>query len=134
MCFWPEPPNHQSAKVFYVHTDMVEGPSVLILCTVLTPGAWLHKGDVAASDVGGHRELIEDQVTGTLFAADNPAACAQALARQLDQREGWDAMREAGVAHVKERHDWARNAQIYDSVYQRLLGQTKNLRAPREAA
>ena len=34
---------------------------------------------VAASDVGGHRELIEDGVTGTLFAADNPAAIAAAL-------------------------------------------------------
>ena len=35
---------------------------------------------VAASDVGGHRELIRDGDTGTLFAPDDPAAIAAALA------------------------------------------------------
>ena len=130
---------HDQVERYYSLIDSLAYPRkrsrLTDLVTPLKPlEAMAQRRIVAASDVGGHRELIEDQVTGTLFAADNPAACAQALARQLDQREGWDAMREAGVAHVKERHDWARNAQIYDSVYQRLLGQTKNLRAPREAA
>ncbi len=41
---------------------------------------------VAASDVGGHRELITDGVTGRLFAPDDPAACADALVRLLDER------------------------------------------------
>ena len=130
---------HAQVERYYSLIDILAYPRkrsrLPDLVTPLKPlEALAQRRIVAASDVGGHRELIEDQVTGSLFAADNPAACAQALARQLDQREGWDAMREAGVAHVKERHDWARNAQIYDSVYQRLLGQTKNLRAPREAA
>ena len=38
---------------------------------------------VAASDVGGHRELIEDGVTGTLFPAGDPAALAAALSRPV---------------------------------------------------
>jgi glycosyltransferase involved in cell wall biosynthesis len=76
---------------------------------------------VAASDVGGHRELIADGVTGTLFAPDDPAACAAALADLLQHPEQWEARREAGYAHVAARHDWARNVHRYQDVYHRLL-------------
>ena len=48
---------------------------------------------VAASDVGGHRELIRDGETGVLFAPDDPAACAAALADLVDRKSDWDAMR-----------------------------------------
>jgi glycosyltransferase involved in cell wall biosynthesis len=76
---------------------------------------------VAASSVGGHRELITDGDTGTLFAPDDPAACAAALARQLDARGGWEAMKDRAQAHVRSRHDWAVNARHYLSVYHLLL-------------
>ncbi|MDJ0978305.1 MAG: glycosyltransferase, exosortase A system-associated [Erythrobacter sp.] len=76
---------------------------------------------VAASDVGGHRELIEDGVTGALFSADDPAACATALSELLTAREVWPAMRAAALARVHERHDWARNVERYHSVYHHLL-------------
>ena len=89
---------------------------------------------VAASDVGGHRELITHGVTGTLFAPDNPAACAEALAELLDAREGWEKMREAGVRHVRERHDWAVNAGRYHSVYHQLLANLKRQPADRHVS
>jgi glycosyltransferase involved in cell wall biosynthesis len=76
---------------------------------------------VAASDVGGHRELITDGQTGTLFPPDDPAACASALADLLGAPEIWDARRAAGLAHVARSHDWARNIHRYHDVYQRLL-------------
>ena len=53
---------------------------------------------VAASDVGGHRELIRDGDTGTLFRPDDPVALAQAVARLFAERDGWDARRERGRA------------------------------------
>lgn len=81
---------------------------------------------VAASDVGGHRELIADGATGTLFPADDPAGCAEALAALLDDRGSWDAMRERAFAHVAARHDWARNIRRYQDVYHHLLGRQTN--------
>ena len=36
---------------------------------------------VAASDVGGHRELIEDGVTGTLFPAGEPGGAGRGARR-----------------------------------------------------
>jgi glycosyltransferase involved in cell wall biosynthesis len=76
---------------------------------------------VAASDVGGHRELMVNGETGVLFAPDDPAACAAALADLLEHRETWQDMRARGRKHVEERHDWATNAQRYQDVYQKLL-------------
>jgi glycogen(starch) synthase len=81
---------------------------------------------VAASAVGGHRELIEDGVTGTLFAPDDPAACAAALAHLLDARAGWDAIKDRALAHVRTCHDWAVNARDYLSVYHLLLARSES--------
>jgi glycogen(starch) synthase len=75
---------------------------------------------VAASDVGGHRELIAHGKTGALFAADDPAACAEALAGLLEHPEQWARYRMAGREHVRTRHDWAVNAARYQDVYQMM--------------
>ena len=93
------------------------------LVTPLKPLEAMAQGKiVAASDVGGHRELVEDGRTGILFEADDPRACASALADLFDRRTGWDAMRANARRHVAQNHDWARNAQRYQLVYQALLG------------
>jgi glycogen(starch) synthase len=76
---------------------------------------------VAASDVGGHRELIEDGVSGVLFPADDPAGCAAALSALIDRRGDWEAMRERARCHVADKHDWAKNVHRYQSVYHHLL-------------
>ena len=88
---------------------------------------------VAASAVGGHRELITDGETGTLFTPDDPAACAAALARLLADRSGWDARRAAGRAHVAASHDWARNIHRYHDVYQRLVARSLDRDVPAAA-
>lgn len=117
---------HSEVERYYSLIDVLAYPRkasrLTDLVTPLKPlEAMAQRRLVAASDVGGHRELITDGVTGTLFEPDNPAACAAALADLLDNREDWDGMRDAGVAHVRERHDWSRNVARYLCVYQRLL-------------
>ncbi|MBN2972819.1 glycosyltransferase, exosortase A system-associated [Roseomonas aeriglobus] len=78
---------------------------------------------VAASDVGGHRELIRDGITGTLFAPDDPAALAAAVAGVFADRSSWDARRAAGRAFVEAERDWATNVARYDPVYQKVTSQ-----------
>ncbi|MEM7702584.1 MAG: TIGR04063 family PEP-CTERM/XrtA system glycosyltransferase [Pseudomonadota bacterium] len=117
---------HSEVERYYSLIDVLAYPRkasrLTDLVTPLKPlEAMAQRRLVAASDVGGHRELITDGVTGTLFEPDDPVACAAAIADLLDNREGWDAMRDAGVAHVRERHDWSRNVGRYLCVYQRLL-------------
>jgi PEP-CTERM/exosortase A-associated glycosyltransferase len=117
---------HAEVERYYSLVDVLayprKGQRLTDLVTPLKPlEAMAQRRLVAASSVGGHRELITDGETGTLFPPDDPAACAAALARLLSQREGWEAIKDRAVTHVRTRHDWAANARNYLSVYHLLL-------------
>ncbi|MCR9181145.1 MAG: glycosyltransferase, exosortase A system-associated [Erythrobacteraceae bacterium] len=117
---------HAEVERYYALVDVLAYPRkaqrLTDLVTPLKPlEAMAQRRLVAASSVGGHRELITDGETGTLFAPDDPAACAAALARMLDARGAWEAIKDRAVAHVRTRHDWAANARHYLSVYHLLL-------------
>jgi glycosyltransferase involved in cell wall biosynthesis len=77
---------------------------------------------VAASNVGGHRELIEDGVTGTLFAPNDPPAIADALDNLFANREDWPERREKARHFVEEHRNWSSNILLYGPIYQRLTG------------
>jgi PEP-CTERM/exosortase A-associated glycosyltransferase len=119
---------HEEVERYYALVDVMAYPRkqsrLTDLVTPLKPLEAMAQGKlVAASAVGGHRELIEDGVTGTLFAPDDPIACADALARLLSDRDDWEARRAAGRAHVERNHDWQRNVYRYHDIYHRLLGE-----------
>jgi glycogen synthase len=120
---------HSEVERYYSLVDVVAYPRKAMrlteLVTPLKPLEAMAQGKiVAASDVGGHRELIADGLTGTLFAPDSPADCARALATLLWNRKEWDHLRIAARRFVEREHDWARNVQRYRDVYQRVLART----------
>lgn len=130
---------HAAVEQYYSLVDVLAYPRksqrLTDLVTPLKPlEAMAQRRLVAASSVGGHRELITDGDTGTLFAPDDPAACAGVLARLLDARGGWEAMKDRAAAHVRNRHDWATNARDYLSVYYLLLARGQGGGAGRVAA
>jgi PEP-CTERM/exosortase A-associated glycosyltransferase len=93
------------------------------LVTPLKPLEAMAQGSiVVASDVGGHRELIMDGKRGYLFKADDAEALAAKLARVIDQREAWPAMRLAGRRFVETERTWDRVVSYYAPIYERLLG------------
>ncbi|SMC75008.1 TIGR04063 family PEP-CTERM/XrtA system glycosyltransferase [Novosphingobium sp. B1] len=121
---------HHEVDRFYSLVDVVcyprKGMRLTDLVTPLKPLEAMAQGKlVSASAVGGHRELIEDGVTGTLFAADDPAALARALAGLLADRSGWNQRRDTARRFVREHHDWALNVRRYDPVYQALIPSLK---------
>ena len=118
---------HERVEDYYALADVLAYPRKRMrltdLVTPLKPlEAMAQHRLVAASEVGGHRELIADGVTGTLFAADNPPAIAAALAALFADRDGWPARRRQARAFVEAERDWARNVARYEPVYHRLLG------------
>ena len=120
---------HREVERYYALMDVMAYPRkasrLTELVTPLKPLEAMAQGKlVAASAVGGHRELIADGKTGTLFAPDDPAACAAALAGLLADRSGWNARRAAGRDHVAANHDWAKNVHRYHDVYQRLIARS----------
>lgn len=129
---------HQVVERYYSLIDVLAYPRkrsrLTELVTPLKPlEAMAQRRLVAASDVGGHRELIADGETGALFAADDPADCAATLANLLRNRGTWDTMRAQARAHVAEHHDWARNVRRYQDVYHRLLAPMPNGAVPAAA-
>ncbi|HMO77171.1 MAG TPA: glycosyltransferase, exosortase A system-associated [Sphingopyxis sp.] len=117
---------HGEVERYYSLIDILAYPRKKMrltdLVTPLKPLEAMAQGKlVAASDVGGHRELIEDGVTGTLFAPDDPAAIASALGGLLDARGLWDERRRTARLFVEAHRNWSSNILRYEPVYQRLL-------------
>ena len=116
---------HTEVDRYYSIIDVLAYPRKRMrltdLVTPLKPlEAMAQRRLVAASDVGGHRELIRHNDTGTLFPPDDPAAMARVLAGLLADRDSWEGRRARGRAFVEAERDWATNIARYAPVYQKL--------------
>ena len=119
---------HDEVEDYYAQVDVLAYPRKAMrltdLVTPLKPLEAMAQGRlVAASNVGGHRELIEHGVTGTLFAPGDPAALAAALAEMFADRGFWDDRRATARAFVERERNWSSNILRYGPVYERLLAQ-----------
>jgi glycogen(starch) synthase len=125
---------HDQVEHYYAQIDILTYPRKAMrltdLVTPLKPLEAMAQGQlVAASSVGGHRELIEDGVTGTLFPPDDPAGMAAALAGLFGNRSIWDERRAVARAFVERERNWSSNILRYEPVYQRLLARPVGTRA-----
>lgn len=124
---------HHEVEQYYSLIDILAYPrKAMRLTETVTPlkplEAMAQGRLVAASNVGGHRELITDGVTGTLFTADNPAAIAKALGELAAARHLWEARRDAARRYVAEERNWALNVERYQPVYQLMLSRIAGAR------
>ena len=129
---------HDQVENYYALTDILAYPRkasrLTDLVTPLKPlEAMAQHRLVAASDVGGHRELIRDGITGTLFPPDDPQGLAAALTSLSARRGDWDDMRKRAFSHVASQHDWDAGIHRYQSVYHHLLASTSNRPVPAAA-
>lgn len=125
---------HDEVEHYYSLIDILAYPRKAMrlteLVTPLKPLEAMAQGRlVAASSVGGHRELIADGVTGTLFAPDDPQAMADALVGLLADRTIWDERRAAARAFVEAERNWSANILRYQPVYERLLNGAQRAKA-----
>ncbi len=94
------------------------------LVTPLKPLEAMAQGKVlVASDVGGHRELIEHERTGLLFAAGDVDAVAQAVLRLLGDTSLRDRLATGGRRFVECERTWARSVDAYEPIYSALTAQ-----------
>lgn len=92
------------------------------LVTPLKPLEAMAQGRVVvASDVGGHRELIDPGRTGLLFAAGDPAALARTLLAPLRSPELRARLVAQGRAFVERERTWRASVGRYQPVYESLL-------------
>lgn len=117
---------HDQVERYYSLIDILAYPrKKMRLTDLVTPlkplEAMAQRRLVAASDVGGHRELIKDGVTGSLFAPDNPQAITDALSDLFSKRERWDERRTIARAFVEQDRNWSSNISRYQPVYHKLV-------------
>jgi glycogen(starch) synthase len=118
---------HGEVSRYYDLVDLLAYPRhpmrLTELVTPLKPLEAMAQGHLLiASDVGGHKELIEDGKTGVLFrAGDVDDLVAKAVAA-LDLPDQGTAMRANGRHFVESERNWARSIANYKAIYGRALG------------
>jgi glycogen synthase len=96
------------------------------LVTPLKPLEAMAKGQIfVASDVGGHKELVEHNKTGILFKAGDRKALAQAIKNLLSNRENWPALKANGRRFVEDVRNWRSSVTYYQQPYFLLTCQTE---------
>jgi len=116
---------HDQVKSYYNLVDVLAYPRhkkrVTDLVTPMKPLEAMAQGRLmVASDVGGHKELMQHGITGWMFEADNADALADALDDLLARPELWPGLKAAGRHHAETQRNWVRSAQGYVPVYGRL--------------
>lgn len=92
------------------------------LVTPLKPLEAMAQGRLmVASDVGGHKELIQDGKTGVLFRAGNAGDLASKVVALLKYEQGWDSMKRNGRQFVESERNWPASVARYRGVYGNLV-------------
>jgi PEP-CTERM/exosortase A-associated glycosyltransferase len=121
---------HGEVQRYYDLIDVLVYPRLSMrlteLVTPLKPLEAMAQGRLLiASDVGGHRELIRQSDTGTLFKQGDPDALAAAVLELTRQPERWPALKAAGRRYVETERNWRVSVERYRAVYGRLATEGK---------
>jgi glycosyltransferase involved in cell wall biosynthesis len=115
---------HDQILQYYSLMDVLVYPRVDAFInqavTPLKPLEAMAMGKVClASDVGGLKELVDDGITGLLFAAGSVGDAAEKMLRLASDRNLRDRL--SAQAHVAVRRDreWSTIASRYADVYRR---------------
>lgn len=120
---------HEDMARYYALFDLLVYPRLrhrlTELVTPLKPLEAMASGKlVAASDVGGHRELIRSGGNGFLFEPGSVPALVHAVLTIAGMAETEkQAMRQRGRLFVESERTWSQSVARYQTVYDRLLGQ-----------
>ncbi|WP_394752006.1 TIGR04063 family PEP-CTERM/XrtA system glycosyltransferase [Crenothrix sp.] len=118
---------HELVQDYYNLVDIFVYPRLSMrlteLVTPLKPLEAMAQGRlVLASDVGGHKELIEHKKNGYLFKANDASALVSAVLDLLHQPERWDELKMAGRIYVERNRVWAGSVGRYEGIYRGLMG------------
>lgn len=117
---------HDQVQRYYNLIDVLVYPRLKMrltdLVTPLKPLEAMAQGRLlAASDVGGHRELIQDEKTGILFKANDAISLADSVLSLLNSPEKWDELRQHGRIFVETERSWPVSVSRYENVYSYIL-------------
>lgn len=121
---------HDQVQRYYDLIDVLVYPRLSMrltdLVTPLKPLEAMAQGRVlAASNVGGHLELIRDGHNGILFQSGDPHSLADKVGALLKTPQQWAALRRAGRDFVETERNWAASVAKYQPIYHGLVAERK---------
>lgn len=124
---------HDRIEEWYRKIDILVYPRkrnrLTELVTPLKPLEAMAKGKVIlASDVGGHRELIEEGRNGFLFRSGDAGHLLQRLLELLDTAATWPQIGARARRFVEEQRSWKAAAATYAEVYDRARSRARRER------
>ncbi len=113
---------HDEVNRYYDLVDVLVYPRhpmrLTNLVTPLKPLEAMAQGRLmVASDVGGHKELIQNGKTGVLFHAGDVADLTRKVVALLQNESTWDDMKQNGRTFVEAERNWAASVARYRGVY-----------------
>ncbi len=116
---------HNDVQRYYDLIDVLVYPRLSMrltdLVTPLKPLEAMAQGRlIAASDVGGHRELIRAGETGVLFKSNDPNDLAAKVLDLIQHPECWPALKSAARQFVETERNWKASVARYQDIYNRL--------------
>lgn len=117
---------HDQVTRYYSLVDLLVYPRkpmrLTELVTPLKPLEAMAQGKpVLASDVGGHKELIDDGKNGWLFNSGDIDDLANSAIKVLSDKQDIQAVIKQGRTYVEEERNWHNSVSRYQSIYEKLL-------------
>ena len=117
---------HQDVNKYYDLIKVLAYPRhpmrLTELVTPLKPLEAMAQGQLfVASDVGGHKELVQHNQTGVLFQAGSADALAQSLLGLLNNPALWPVLRANGREFVENVRNWKNSVANYVGPYEKLV-------------
>lgn len=117
-------PHDQVTKYYDLIEILVYPRRSMRLTELVTPlkplEAMAQKRLLVASDVGGHKELIRDGETGTLFKAGDAQALANAVTDLMADSGNREKRLVAARHYVEQQRTWSRSVSRYTPIYEKL--------------
>ncbi len=112
---------HADVKRYYDLIDVLAYPRhpmrLTELVTPLKPLEAMAQGQLfVASDVGGHKELIQHGETGILFKAGSRMRSPEAIQNLLNNRQRWPELKANGRSFVEEVSNWRNSVANYQPL------------------
>ena len=124
---------HHEVNQYYDLIDILVYPRhpmrLTELVTPLKPLEAMAQGRLmVASDVGGHRELIDNGKTGVMFRAGDATDLAHTVVGLLQRSATWEGMRKHARHFVETNRNWAASVARYRDTYGALLDPAQEVR------
>ncbi|MGO9444955.1 MAG: TIGR04063 family PEP-CTERM/XrtA system glycosyltransferase [Thiobacillaceae bacterium] len=114
-------PHHEVNRYYDLVDVLVYARHLMRLTDLVTPlkplEAMAQGRLFVASDVGGHKELIQDGRTGILFPAGDAMALSQTVVSLLNHPDQWPRLRANGRHFVETERNWKVSVARYEQVY-----------------